>query len=324
AACSTPAGSPCIPTVKNNNLSSCYFGTFVQPPFGPGGLQPIIPRVNSNYGPLNENVTGGRSSYNSLQASLVRQAAKGITMQLSYTYSHCLDDGSGSYGLEEGAVGNLDPYDPRYDYGNCTFDLRHNFVGSVIYQLPFQGNRLVEGWQMSGIFTGQSGSPFSILDGFDQAGLFNNVADTRPDVIRGCNPYIRTKALGPTGIVEPQWLNRSCFTLQPVGTLGNGGRDSLVGPRRINLDFALLKNTRITERISAQFRAEFFNIANRTDFVGPNASLYNGSCGVGAPGCVPALGGGDGGSTLGSTYGFIGGTVPNSQREIQFAVKLIF
>ena len=49
-------------------------------------------------------------------------------MQISYTYSHCLDDGSGSYGLELGALGQLDPYDPRYDYGNCTFDLRHNLV----------------------------------------------------------------------------------------------------------------------------------------------------------------------------------------------------
>ena len=160
----------------------------------PGGVEPVLPRVNDNYASLNENVTKGTSNYNSLQVSLVRQAAQGITMQLSYTYSHCLTNNSGSYGLEEGAIGLLDPYDPRYDYGNCTFDLRHNFVGNVIYQLPFRGNRLVEGWQVSGIFTAQTGAPFSVLDGFDQAGLDNNVADTRPNVIPGCDPYVEKRA----------------------------------------------------------------------------------------------------------------------------------
>lgn len=311
--CSTPTGSPCIPTAAN--LSSCVFGAFDS---FVAGVEPILPRVNDNYAELNENVTGGRSSYNSLQVSLVRQAARGITMQVSYTYSHCLDDGSGSYGLEEGATGQLDPYDPRYDYGNCTFDLRHNLVANVIYQLPFRGNRLIEGWQLSGIFTAQSGSPFSISDGFDQAGLDNNVASTRPDVVPGCNPYVRKKVLGPTGIVEPEWLNpsvsdpsESCFALEPAGTLGDAGRDTLLGPRLINLDFALLKNTRITERFQAQFRAEFFNIANRTDFIAPNASMFS------------AAGAADTGTPT-PTYGYIGATAPNSQRQIQFAIKLLF
>ncbi len=325
-ACSTPTGTPCIPTVANGNLSTCFFGAFVQPPFGiPGAVQPVLPRVNDNYASLNENVTKGTSNYNSLQVSLVRQAARGITMQLSYTYSHCLDEQSGSYGLEEGAVGLLDPYDPRYDYGNCSYDLRHNLVANVIYQLPFHGNRLVEGWQLSGIVTLQSGMPFSVVDGFDQAGLDNNVADTRPDAVPGCNPYLKTRATFG-GIVEPEWLNPvdTCFTLQPAGTLGDARRDSLVGPRYINLDFALLKNTKITERVSAQFRAEFFNLANRSDFFAPGASLFTGVCAFGSPGCSPAIGGADGGSTFGSTYGFIAGTIPNSQREIQFGLKLLF
>jgi len=319
--CSTPTGSPCIPTLAN--LSSCVFGAYDS---AVTGVEPILPRVNDNYAELNENVTGGRSSYNSLQVSLVRQAARGITMQVSYTYSHCLDDGSGSYGLEEGATGQLDPYDPLYDYGDCTFDLRHNLVANVIYQLPFHGNRLVEGWRLSGIFTAQSGSPFSISDGFDQAGLDNNVASTRPDVTPGCDPYVRKKVFGPTGIVEPQWINGSCFTLEPAGTLGNAGRNTLLGPRFINLDFAILKNTKITERLNAQFRAEFFNLPNRTDFLAPNASLYSGACN-GTTGTfnlgLCSVSGGEGGAPT-PTYGYIGATAPNSQREIQFAIKLLF
>ena len=317
AACATPTGSPCIPSVAAGNLSSCFFGAFVGAPFTIGAVQPLIPRVNNNYGPLNEAVTQGSSNYHSLQVSLVRQAARGITTQLSYTYSHCLSNGDGTYGLEQGAVGLLNPYDPRYDYGNCTFDLRHNFVANVRYQLPFHGNRLVEGWVLSGIFTWRRGLPFSVLDGFDQAGLFNNVADTRANMTPGCNPYVKKRVLGPgVPYAEPQWINGSCFALEPAGTLGNQRRDTFLGPRFINLDFALLKNTKITERLSAQFRAEFFNIANRTDFATPNASLN-----------IPAALGLPGGADAGipsPTYGFITATVPNSQREIQFALKLIF
>ncbi|MGA9882189.1 MAG: carboxypeptidase regulatory-like domain-containing protein [Candidatus Acidiferrales bacterium] len=307
-ACSTPTGTPCIPTLANGNMSSCYFGAF-DPIYA--AVEPVLPRVNDNYASLNENVTGGSSNYNALIVSLVRQVGRGVTAEISYTYSHCLTDGSGSYGLEQGDLGISDPYDSRYDYGDCTFDIRHNLGASVIYTLPFHGNRLIEGWQMSGIFTALSGAPFSISDGFDQAGLVDNAQDTRPDVTPGCNPYVRQMAAGPNGIVEPQWINGSCYTLEPAGTLGNAGVDTLVGPRTINLDFALIKNTRITERLNAQFRAEFFNIANRTDFLAPNPTLYT------------AAGATDTG-TPSPTYGFITGTGPNSQREIQFAVKLIF
>ena len=208
-ACSTPTGTPCVPTLANGNLSSCKFGAF-DPIVS--AVEPILPRVNDNYASLNENVTKGTSNYNSLQVSLVRQAARGIVMQLSYTYSHCLTNNSGSYGLEEGAVGLLDPYDPRYDYGNCTFDLRHNFVGNVIYQLPFRGNRLVEGWQVSGIVTLQSGSPFSVMDGFDQAGLNNNVADTRPNVTPGCNPYVNKRV----AVEDPEHLSSRSGSIPPA------------------------------------------------------------------------------------------------------------
>jgi Carboxypeptidase regulatory-like domain len=317
AACATPTGTPCVPTVASGNLSTCVFGAFVGQAFALGAVEPIIPRVNDNYGPFNEAIPEGSSNYDSLQVSLVRQAARGVTMQVSYTYSHCLDYASGTFGLEEGATGLLDPYDPRYDYGDCNFDLRHNLVANVVYTLPFKGNRLVEGWQLSGIFTAQSGMPFSISDGFDQAGLFNNVASTRPDVTPGCDPYVKKRAIGPgVPYIEPQWINGSCFSLEPVGTLGNAGRNTLVGPRNINLDFALHKDTRINERFSTEFRAEFFNIANRTDFALPNASLY-----------IPAALGLPGGADTGipsATYGWMTATVPNSQREIQFALELIF
>jgi hypothetical protein len=304
----TAKGAPCTPTAAN--LSSCYFGTFTTFPFP--SVTPLPNHINNNYGYVNEGLPAGHSSYNSLQVNVVRHAARGVTMQASYTYSHCIDDGSAAYGPEgAGSQGQIDPYDPALDRGDCNFDLRHNFVANVVYLLPFHGNRLVEGWQVSGIFTAQSGSPFTVNDGFDQAGINSNAAIPRPNVIPGCNPYIEKKEVSPSGIIEPLWFNTACFPIETAGTLGDLGRNTLVGPRYINFDFALLKNTKITERLQTQFRAEFFNIANRTDFFGPNGELFTGSSATG-------------GGVAGPTAGFIGVTIPNSQREIQFALKLLF
>jgi hypothetical protein len=303
----TGTGSPCTPTPAN--LSSCYFGAVVA---AEGGVEPIDARINDNYGYVNEGLPAGHSSYNSLQVNLVRHAARGVTMQASYTYSHCIDDGSAAYGPEgANAQGQLDPYYPALDRGDCNFDLRHNLLVNVVYALPFRGNRLVEGWQVSGIFTAQSGSPFTVTDGFDQAGIDSNAAIPRPDEVPGCQPYLKTTT-SVGGITEPLWFDPSCFTLEPAGTLGTLGRNTFVGPRLINLDFALLKNTKITERLQTQFRAEFFNIANRTDFGLPDGALYGGSDGAG------------GGTPASVPPGVIGATLPNSQRQIQFALKLTF
>jgi Carboxypeptidase regulatory-like domain len=312
------SGTACTPTPAN--LSSCYLGSFVS--LGGGGtVSPLLPRINNLYGYMNENVTEGSSSYNSLQASVVRQAGRGITLQASYTYSHCIDDGSGSYGLEEGALGQLDPYDPRYDRGDCNYDLRHNFVTNVLYALPFRGNRAIEGWQLSGIFTAQSGSPFSVSDGFDQAGIDNNFQSTRPDVVPGCNPYAGARTV-------TNWFNANCFQLQPAGTLGNAGRNTLVGPRFTNFDFAILKDTKITERLQAQFRAEFFNILNHPNFEAPLGFLYTGACtpGPSSSGCTALPASGPGGALPSAIASTILSTIPalNSQREIQFAIKLLF
>lgn len=315
-------GAPCTPT--RANLSSCYFGEFI------GGTVYSFPnRVNNNYNFLNEALPAGSSSYNSLQVSVVRHAARGVTMQASYTYSHCIDDESGTFGPEGiNEQGELDPYDPNLDKGDCNFDLRHNFVANVVYALPFRGNRLVQGWQLSGIFTAQDGQHYTVTDGFDQTGLNDNAQTPRPNAVAGCNPYLDKMEASPSGIIEPLLLNTSCYTLQTAGTLGDLGRNTLVGPRFINLDFAVLKNTKITERLQAQFRAEFFNIANRTDFAPPSAGLFSGACTISGanPGCVapPGATNGEGGGTPTVGVGFSALTLPSSQREIQFGIKLLF
>jgi len=103
-----------------------------------------------------------------------------------------------------------------------------------------------------------------------------------------------------------EWFNPGAFSIEAPGTLGNLGRDTVRGPHYTDLDLALLKDTRITERINAQFRAEFFNIANHTNLGTPAASLYTSTLGTPAP-------------SAGQITSIVG-----TPRQIQFALKLIF
>jgi outer membrane receptor protein involved in Fe transport len=274
--------NPEIPTIVNGQRT-----------FPPGS-----PRNNPNLGAIAFNVPDGSSWYNSLQVYLVRSVGKGLQVQASYTYSKCIDYGSISYGLQAGNSGQQarsDPYDLARDKGVCDFDVRHNFVANTIYRLPFRGNRLVEGWQASAIATARSGSPFSIQDGVDQANLNNPAGQPgeRPNLVPGFsnNPV--------TGNVHGLWFNPAAFALQPFGTLGSLGRNTLFGPRFADFDASLTKITRLTENTNLEFRAEVFNLFNHPNFGLPVAILTS------------------------PNFGHILGTVGNS-RQIQFALKFSF
>ena len=129
---------------------------------------------------------------------------------------------------------------------------RRFFSLSGVYALPFKQNILVKGWQMSGGLTAQSGSPWNVTVGFDQAG--NVVAGSeRPNLIMPANQII-------TGNVT-QWANPAGFGLPAPGTLGNLQRDFLAGPGTVDLDYAVMKDTPIKEQVRLQFRAEFFNLS---------------------------------------------------------------
>src|SRR5262249_1347445 len=143
----------------------------------------------------------GNSNYNSLQVNITRNMSHQSTTMLSYTLSKCIDDASGSYVYEEGAWGLSNPYDARTDRGLCTFDSRNGFRGSTIVALPLHGNKWVEGWQVSGMIMTNSGRPFSVTDGFDQAG-FQNRQNSRPDAVAGCGTKV--------GRVD-RWYDPDCF-----------------------------------------------------------------------------------------------------------------
>ena len=266
------------------------------------------PRNNPNLGSIAFNQPDGSSWYNSLQTYLTRNVGKSLVFQLAYTYSKCTDYGSIAFGLEgnnSGQQGRSDPYNLALDKGPCDFDVRNNFTGSATYSVPFHGNRIVDGWQVNVISSARSGSPFSVQDGFDQVG-FNNPAGQpgeRPNLVSG-------KSSNPILGQVSQWYDPSAFALQGAGFLGNLGRNTLVGPKFVNFDLSLVKNTKFRETMNVEFRAEVFNIFNHPNFGLPGRTLYSG---------IDPNGNGIPNPTAGQITNTVG-----TSRQVQFAVKFSF
>jgi hypothetical protein len=250
-------------------------------------------------GALSEKNATGHSHYNSLQASFNRRFSHGLQAQGSYTWSKSIDNGSTTYGLEGAQQDLSNPYNAANDIGLSLFNHASSFRGSFVYALPLGDHALLRGWQWSGIFTAVTGAPMDILDGPTMSGLTND----RPDV----NPsFTGNPILGKVN----EWINPAAFSLEPVGTLGNLGRDTAIGPGLWSLDTAVMKDTKITEALRVQFRAEFFNIFNHTNFnVPPNLGVF-----ILNP---------NGTSTINPTFGQLTSTATTS-RQIQFGVKFLF
>jgi len=270
-----------------------------------GGRVTSNARINSNFGFLQQRSPMGNSDYNSLQVSLNRRFADGLQMQASYTYSKSMDYGSAGGGAQNvGATQGIeDPFDASIDKGRSTYDRTHSFRLSSVYAVPFHGNPFVKDWRLSGIFSAVTGPPFSIFTGFDQAGL--GIGNTqRPNLVAG---YSGNPVLGNPN----QWFDPKAFSLPAVGTYGNLGRTTAVGPGLTNLDIALARDfpiRAISEGFTAQFRAEAFNIFNHANFGLPNNSVF--------------VSGTNGGGSLNPTAGQITSAAPS--RQLQFALKLIF
>jgi hypothetical protein len=203
------------------------------------------------------------------------------------------------------------PGDPKLDYGPSTTNVPHMAVINGTYDLPFgpgkafgshlTGGRrkLVEGWSVSAIETVQSGFPFTPQLGFNPS----NNGDSRNPVRPSVNPAFADNVI----IGSPnEYFNPNAFIVPANGTYGNLGRDTLTGPGLTQLDFSVLKNTTISERVRLQFRAEAFNVLNHADFGTPNTIVYSSATSVPNP-----------------TAGQITSTSTTS-RQIQFGLKLLW
>jgi len=226
------------------------------------------PAINSDFGRLIQAYNTGASSYNSLQVSLNHQFARNFVGNFNYTWSKCIDDGSFASSLEEFAQLVEDRYNQRYSYGNCTFDIRHNISANVLYSLPFKGNRLIEGWQISSIVGIHTGLPLNVYNN----GTFTDPADlgsqwgtnANYSFAPGCRPnHLVKQAIFTNGVkTGVQWFDPTCYEAQAPGFLGNVKRDSLPGPGTLSADISIIKNTKITEWLNMQFRTECFNCIN--------------------------------------------------------------
>ena len=284
------------------------------PKLTPGGTGPpgspsnpfLGTATNPKFGSLNDVAPSSHSTYHSLQASLNRQFSQGFVLGTAYTWSKCIDNGSVSSGLEQGSFPITYELNPGYDRGLCSFDIDHTFRANAVYALPFRGNKFVEGWQVSGILSGYGGTPINIQTGFTfpTRSRLGGIVGDRPNYsgAAGCNP---DRVLGDPN----RWFDPACYVLQAPGTLGNVPRHSIRGPGFFNTDFAVLKNTKVSEKLDIQFRTEFFNATNHPNFQAPNSfTIRTGTATAPAPN-----------PNVGRIL-----TTANSSRQIQFGLKFIF
>jgi outer membrane receptor protein involved in Fe transport len=266
-------------------------------------------RLNPTFAALTSGNTVSESTYHSFQAALNRRFEKGLQSQVSYTLSRCRDTSSGSSTFEGGQVAT-NPYDLGYDYGPCVIDRTHNLRVSAVYQLPFDGNRLVDGWQVSTIVSAVSGAPFNPAIGFDQSGL--QTAGQRPNLASGrsLDNVVSGGSVDAACGCVTQYFDPTAFVLPAAGTLGTSvGRSSLRGPGLFTVDFNVSKNVAFGNRGTyLQLRLEVFNLFNRVNYGQPNPTIF-----IATP---------DGGAAYNPTAGQI--TTALAPRQVQLAIKLVF
>jgi hypothetical protein len=237
------------------------------------------------------------ANYDGLNVVLRQRFHHGLSMLLSYSWSHTLDVGTDSNNSGAGAAPQ-DPYNWKGDYGNSNWDIRHRFVASYMYELPFfqqaKGLRhaVLGGWQINGITTIQSGTPILLTIGTDPA----NTGAATPERPNLLSPAVANCGEGHlTGCIPA-----SSFAMPAAFTYGNAGRNTLIGPGLVTTDLSLFKNfPLVTERTKFQLRLEAFNIFNKPSFSQPGGVFGT------------------------ATFGTIGSTlIPN--RQVQLAGKITF
>ena len=276
-------------------------------------------RLNNVYSNINTRGNEGYSRYNALIVALDGNNFRNTGMQFTVHYTFAKTNDNLSSTFSEGAFNNnlglTDPYHPSLDYGPADFDVRHRFVGSLVWNLPFAKGKsgvtraLLDGWTFTGIFNARTGTPFTIFDGA-------NANLSSPRLVPNGPLSVRVTDTGGAN-----FFNYINLAGQPVGAFGNpicGGcsdfgpypanmtkRNQFRGPGIWNIDAGVSRNVRLNERYSLQLRAELFNAFN-------HANLYI------APG------------TQDVSSGFIGavkGVTPNGnieRRNVQLALKFIF
>lgn len=285
--------------------------------FIPGTATRIYPKLSAN-SPIAPGValsniasidSGGNSDYNALWLTANKRFSKGLQFNASYTFSKSIDYNS----LNSQANITQDSYNIRADRGLSDYDARHRFVINSIYDLPFKGNRVVEGWEFAIITQLQTGNPVNIIT---TNATYTGSTTIRPDILGpvsvGFHPAVDASGKGNGNL--QYFPSAACATPQPgclflaANRLGNLGRNVIIGPGFQDVDFSLIKNTKIYERLTLQLRVDAFDLFNHPNFGQPNRTVSTAA-----------------GNTFGqiSTTRFATGD-SGSSRQLQLAMKLIF
>jgi len=253
-------------------------------------------RPNPAFNDIDIIESAANSTYHSLQARFQQRLSAGLSMLASYTFAKSIDDASGFFSTTGDPNFPQNSHNLSAERGLSDFDIRHRFVVSYAYDLPFwKSHRWAGGWQSFGILTLQTGQPFTValIPSLDIAntgqGELGFGANQRPNIVG--NPSISNQ--GPNA-----WFNTAAFAPAAPGHFGNAGRNILTGPGLGDFDWSIEINTRFTEHLNMQFRTEFFNLFNRASFNLPDNFL------------------GD------STFGQI--LSAQDARRVQFGVKFLF
>jgi len=233
-----------------------------------------------------ENITN--SNYNSFQAGIRMQNKHGLTVQLSYTWSHEIDIQSGDLTstTQQGSGGQIsDPFNIEYDRGSGTIDRRNVFSANYIYNVPFflhsqsaLSRALLGGWQFSGITTAQSGNPVNVTYSPDTLGLGGNTTN-RPNFLASARSYPKKQLA---------WFNKSAFEAPtapwaggPNQGFGSAHKDAIVGPGLFNWNLSLFKDFHLTkgEGPVIQLRAESYNTFNHTEWNSIDTGFTDGNFG---------------------------------------------
>jgi len=296
----------------------------------PFSASETLPTLNPNFGDIRSLWWNGSSSYNGLQLGVTKRMSKGIQFQGSYTWSKSIDNsssgaGSDSYG---NSLSSLHWYDQRLNKSVSDFNTPRVLTLSTVWEVPTrQGSakisqKILGGWQLGGILNAQDGQPFTVLVGGDPLGQNSSDPFAFPNRLTGpgcnslvnpgnINQYIKVQCFSMPTAPSQAFYNQFCnpATLFPtcINLRGNGRRNILAGPGLVNLDFSIYKNTRISEKLTTQFRAEFFNVVNRANFQSPldSNTIF------------------DQNGSLQDGVGVIDATA-NDSREIQFGLKFLW
>jgi len=309
-------------------------------PYG-GGFGP----PGNTYGAfyvLQENSTG-KSNYNSLQAQLRVTGWHGVTSIMNYVWSKSLDNSSDGEDFEPNAAQPQDSTQPNLEYGPSNFNLPNRFTWIFGYEIPHMGGsmqKLKNGWGINSTVTLQSGQPFQFNYNFEDDYTGSGNGFDRPDVVGPIvyHPHDPLNYVDMSAFAIPCTISAAALAA-PTGTAadcvpgtrhyGNERRDMLQGPSYKQWDFALFKNTHLTERLNLQLRADFFNLLNHPNFANPflpafiadagagGFHIVNGREVAGASGGYPITATGD----VGIGNPFLGGGGP---RGIQIAAKFTF